>query len=207
MKSINTKPSKRYILYAALSALIAFVGIFSYAYISTYPARNPDGLLALENKVQLFFNNLTLPIKIARLSARQPESKILMPVYGRRVSEITDTWHAPRGADRVHEGQDIFAPKGTPILSATAGYVIGLNDDTLGGVSVYILGAGARRYYYTHLDRHAQDIQIGDEVTTDTIIGYVGNSGNAASTPPHLHFGVYSGRQAIDPLPLLINRS
>ena len=71
---------------------------------------------------------------------------------------------------------------------------------------------GGLRYYYAHLERYADDLREGQEVTTDTLLGYVGTSGNAAGTPPHLHLGVSSGdplaceRTVYDPLPRLVDR-
>ena len=70
-----------------------------------------------------------------------------------------------------------------------------------------IAGAGGRYYYYAHLDSYARGLAIGDRVTTRTVLGYVGTTGNAAGTPPHLHFGVYTANGAINPLPLLVDRS
>jgi len=122
-------------------------------------------------------------------------------------SQIANTWHAPRGTDRLHEGQDIFAPKGTPILSATSGYVYNIGENNLGGQTVSVIGAGGRVYYYAHLDAYARGLQIGDRVNTRTVLGYVGTTGNAQGTPPHLHFGIYTSSGAIDPLPLLTDRT
>lgn len=149
---------------------------------------------------------LTLPFEVARLAAAPPDTVLLMPVAGVRVSRVADTWGAPRSGGRRHEGQDIFAPRGTPVLSATAGYVVRITDATLGGNSVFVLGAGGRRYYYTHLDAFAEGLALYERVTVDTVLGYVGTTGNAAGTPPHLHFGVYGSSGAIDPLPLLMDR-
>jgi murein DD-endopeptidase MepM/ murein hydrolase activator NlpD len=61
-------------------------------------------------------------------------------------------------------------------------------------------------YYYAHLDSYAPNIATGDPVTTQTVLGYVGTTGNAAGTPPHLHFGVYASGGALNPLPLLTDR-
>ncbi len=140
------------------------------------------------------------------------DARLLMPVAGVRVRDVTDTWHAPRGGGRLHEGQDVFAPRGTPVRSATAGFVYRIDDLSLGGLSVTIVGAGGRRYFYTHLDAVPSDLREGQWVTPETTIGTVGASGNAGATPPHLHFGVYGGDEracewlAIDPLPLLVDR-
>ena len=185
--------------------LISFL-VFSVIFVINFPKNYPDKTLVIEEKVTSFLNTITLPIKIAKLSNQEPDTSILVPVYGRRVSHIADTWQAPRGDGRLHEGQDIFASKGTPVFSATKGYVLRITNTELGGNAVYVIGAGGRRYYYAHLDSFPAGLSIGQLVTTDTIIGFVGNTGNAENTPPHLHLGVYERREAIDPLPLLVDR-
>ncbi|HJS23180.1 MAG TPA: M23 family metallopeptidase, partial [Pyrinomonadaceae bacterium] len=72
--------------------------------------------------------------------------------------------------------------------------------------TVSVIGSGGRVYYYAHLDSYAKGIEVGDRVTTRTVLGYVGTTGNAQGTPPHLHFGVYTMTGAINPLPLLSDR-
>jgi murein DD-endopeptidase MepM/ murein hydrolase activator NlpD len=155
----------------------------------------------------LVFNKLVFYAQIARLYSRQPDAKLSMPVKDVLKKQVTDTWGAPRGTDRQHEGQDIFAPKGTPIYSATTGYVYKVGENNLGGQTVSVIGDGGRVYYYAHLDAYAPGINVGDAVTRRTILGYVGTTGNAQGTPPHLHFGVYTSSGAINPLPLLIDRA
>jgi len=144
---------------------------------------------------------------IALLSMQQPDAKLAMPLPDVSKRQIADTWHAPRGTDRLHEGQDIFAPKGTPILSATSGFVYNIGENNLGGQTVSVIGAGGRVYYYAHLDAYAPGLAIGDPVNTRTVLGYVGTTGNAQGTPPHLHFGIYTSNGAINPLPLLADRT
>lgn len=146
-------------------------------------------------------------LHVARLYTKSPDSRIAMPLENIRKQQIADTWHAPRGIDRVHEGQDIFAAKGTPVLSATSGYVYNIGENNLGGQTVSVIGRGGRVYYYAHLDAYAPRLQEGDWVTTRTVLGYVGTTGNAQGTPPHLHFGIYTSDGAINPLPLLIDRT
>ncbi|HEX8564359.1 MAG TPA: M23 family metallopeptidase [Pyrinomonadaceae bacterium] len=148
-------------------------------------------------------NNTTLPFKMAMLAAEEPEAQIAMPVRAVKVKSVADTWHAPRSNERTHQGQDIFAPRGTAVYSATEGYVFRIGQNALGGNNVWIAGAGGRFYYYAHLDKFAENLKQGDYATTETIIGYVGTTGNAKDTPPHLHFGVYTSTGAINPLPLL----
>ena len=145
------------------------------------------------------------------LLPNEPETRLLIPVAGVRVAQVANTWGAARDGGRSHEGQDIFAPRGTPVYAATPGYVYRIDTRERGGRVVWIAGAGGRRYYYAHLEDWA-DIEEGMVVSADTVLGFVGNSGNAITTPPHLHFGIYSGsrrtcdRQVYDPLPLLVDR-
>ena len=148
-------------------------------------------------------DSLLFYVRVARLYSKDPPAKIKMPLPGISKKQIADTWHAPRGGNRQHEGQDIFAVRGTPVYSATNGYVYNIGENRLGGQTVSVIGAGGRVYYYAHLDSYAEGLEEGDYVTPKTKLGSVGTTGNAQGTPPHLHFGVYTTTGAIDPLPLL----
>jgi murein DD-endopeptidase MepM/ murein hydrolase activator NlpD len=150
-------------------------------------------------------SGVALPFKAALLYTREPDTELLVPVEGISVKQIGNSWHAPRSGGRLHEGQDIFAGRGTAVRSATEGYVVKVGESPLGGNTVFVLGAGGRSYYYAHLDSYAEGLSVGDYVTPETVLGYVGTTGNAAGTAPHLHFGVYTPGGAIDPLPLLKN--
>lgn len=144
--------------------------------------------------------------------APEADTTLLIPVEGVRVRQVSDTWGAARSEGRTHEGTDIFAPEGTPVRSATEGFVYRIDDVARGGLTVTIVGGAGRRYFYTHLSRVAPDLRDGQFVNPDTVIGFVGNSGNAAGTPPHLHLGIYGGDlatcewRAINPFPLLVDR-
>ena len=74
--------------------------------------------------------------RVAKLSMQEPDRKLAMPLPEVAKKQIADTWHAPRGTSRLHEGQDIFAPKGTPVLSATNGFVYNIGENNLGGQTV-----------------------------------------------------------------------
>jgi murein DD-endopeptidase MepM/ murein hydrolase activator NlpD len=151
------------------------------------------------------FAAVALPYRVARLTLQDPDTQLLIPVYGIRPQDVADTWGDLRSEGRTHEGVDIFAKRGTPVFSATRGYVIRAGVNELGGNIVFIVGPGGVRYYYAHLDSTAAGIRTGKEVTTDTVIGFVGNTGNASSTPPHLHFGMYKDG-AQNPYDLLTER-
>ena len=145
--------------------------------------------------------------RVAKLYTQEPDSRIAMPLQDVTRRQVADTWGAPRGVGRRHEGQDIFAPRGTPILSATNGYVYKIGENNLGGQTVSVIGSGGRVYSYAHLDSYAPALEVGDRVSRRTVLGFVGTTGNAQGTPPHLHFGVYTFTGAINPLPLLTDRT
>lgn len=149
---------------------------------------------------QPFVNRLRTTWEMSRLP---PASELPVPVQGVRARAIADTFGAPRGRDRQHAGVDIFAPRGTPVLSSTRGVVTAVRDAGLGGRQVWIFGPGGERYYYAHLDAWAPGLARGDVVETGTPLGTVGTTGNARGTPPHLHFGIYGDAGAGDPLPRL----
>ena len=140
------------------------------------------------------------------------DAELLMPVEGVTVSQVSDSWGSARSEGRTHEGTDIFAATGTPVYSATPGYVYRIGTNPYGGNVITVVGGAGVRYYYAHLSAFAETLKEGQYVTTDTVLGYVGNTGNAATTPPHLHFGVYPGPldtcewQAENPYSLLVDR-
>lgn len=129
-----------------------------------------------------------------------------MPVHGVKRQQLQDTWGASRGQGRQHEGIDIFAPRGTKIYSVTHGIITDLRDTALGGKVIWIRGPSNSWHYYAHLDGYAAHLKIGNAVQQGQVIGYVGNSGNARHTRPHLHYGLYlqgKGRGAVNPYPYL----
>ena len=143
------------------------------------------------------------PYLYLTLQKQELQGPLIVPVSGVKYSQLQDTWGAARSNGRQHQGIDIFAAKGTEVLSATDGIVlkVGLND--LGGQVVWILGPQMSRHYYAHLDNYADHIQQGDWVKTGEVVGYVGNTGNAKNTPPHLHYGIYLSDGAVNPYPYL----
>lgn len=127
---------------------------------------------------------------------------LLFPVAGRDAGSIGSFWGDRRdGGRRRHEGNDIFAPRGTPLLAVADGRVTRVQEGGLGGKTVWLRDRDRRlNYYYAHLD--SQGVYRGQTVARGDTIGWVGNTGNARTTPPHLHFGIYANG-ARDPLPFL----
>jgi peptidoglycan LD-endopeptidase LytH len=122
------------------------------------------------------------------------------PVSGMNGRAIGSRYGAPRdGGAREHKGVDIFAPRGTPVVAAARGVVNRVGETPIGGRVVWL--RDERRslsLYYAHLD--TQLVTNGTQVEIGDTLGTVGNTGNARTTPPHLHFGIYRrGEGAIDP--------
>ena len=126
---------------------------------------------------------------------------LAFPVSGHDSTAIGSWYGDSRdGGRRRHEGLDIFAPRGTPVLAAANGVVRSTRRNRLGGNVVWLRDEFGRSHYYAHLDtqvvHRGQRLQVGDT------LGFVGNTGNARTTPPHLHFGMYSSG-SFDPYPAL----
>lgn len=153
--------------------------------------------------IEIFFPVLRHPIRFAHLMTSPAPSSVMIPVMNVQKKQIPNTWGMPRSEGRSHQGVDIFAPRGTPVLSATEGIVFRVGTNRLGGQVINVLGPGRQVHYYAHLDRYGA-FKEGDFVMPGEILGYVGNTGNARDTPSHLHYGVYDPvRGAINPWPLL----
>ena len=122
---------------------------------------------------------------------------LAFPVDGVDGSAIWSGFGAERdGGRRAHRGVDIFAPRGTPVLAATDGWVTRVETTRVGGNVVWMQPLfGNMRVYYAHL--HEQWVEPGDFVLAGQPLGAVGNTGNAITTPPHLHFGVYVRRPGV----------
>ncbi|HSK95601.1 MAG TPA: M23 family metallopeptidase, partial [Euzebyales bacterium] len=114
----------------------------------------------------------------------------------------TDTWGAPRSGGRAHLGVDILAPIGTPLRAYESGTITRMNNSSLGGISLYMVGDGSsNQYYYTHLSGYVSGVSVGDNVKAGQHIGFVGDTGNAAGIP-HLHWEVRPGGGAnVNPYP------
>lgn len=126
----------------------------------------------------------------------------VFPVEGKNSAAIQSVWGDDRdGGKRSHEGVDIFATRGTPVLSPVQGVVTAVRDHGLGGKQVWVRDPERDwNLYFAHLDsqivRNLQRVNPGDT------LGFVGNTGNAKTTAPHLHFGIYQNG-AINPLPAI----
>ncbi|OAV43180.1 M23 family metallopeptidase [Lewinella sp. 4G2] len=157
----------------------------------------------------VFLLQSSLGTRVSAQVSLASEAALLFPVAGKDETAIKSFWGASRdGGRRSHKGNDIFADKGTPLLAVADGRIFKVANGGLGGKTVWLYdNEREQSYYYAHLDeqwvRRGQYVQRGDS------LGTVGNTGNARTTPPHLHFGVYADGpydpysllQRDDPLP------
>lgn len=130
------------------------------------------------------------------------------------VIEIADDWHDPRfrliGGEwqlvGVHEGNDIVAEEGTPILSMSAGTVEAVGWTFYSGTRVGVRGTDGKYYFYAHMSAVAPDISVGESVEAGTVLGLVGNTGygdpgHEDEFPPHLHLGIQGPSGWENPFP------
>lgn len=138
-----------------------------------------------------------------RLSMRTVPA-LAFPVEEHDNDAVWSRFGAPRdGGSREHHGVDIFAPRGTPVVAAADAYVRRVDETPVGGKVVWLRDRErGQSLYYAHLD--SQVVRRGDRVQVGDTVGMVGNTGNARTTPPHLHFGIYArGEGPIDPFPFI----
>jgi murein DD-endopeptidase MepM/ murein hydrolase activator NlpD len=120
------------------------------------------------------------------LSSRE----LMVPVDGVRVAAVPDNFSAGRGG-REHNAHDIMARRGTNVLAADDGRVIRLANNALGGLTIYATDPNERLvYYYAHLDGYEAGLTAGARIRKGDVIGFVGSTGNASPSAPHLHFQV-----------------
>ena len=192
---------------------LIFIDLFDAAVLAEQPARPvasaERGALALRYEVKrdgsyiLRIQPELLRGGILKIG-QHTEAALTFPVSGRTAAAIHSFFRDPRdNRTREHHGIDIFAPRNTPVLAAADGLVSHVGTSTLGGNVVWIWDSErGQSHYYAHLERQA--VTTGARVRAGDVVGYVGNTGNARSTPPHLHFGIYSrGEGPIDPLPFV----
>lgn len=193
------------------------IKIFGDLWTPALVSVNDDPLAVMDTTSRtLLFNaneeaNFILRIQPELLAAMEytltiiTEPSLGFPVQQSGKPKIISLWGAGRDNNaRKHEGIDIGATFRTPALAVADGYITRVGENNLGGKVVFMRPQGQDySVYYAHLDE--QTVQQGQTVKAGEPIGLVGNTGNAKFTAPHLHFGIYTGSGAIDPLAFVDN--
>jgi peptidoglycan LD-endopeptidase LytH len=138
-----------------------------------------------------------------------------VPVQGYDSVRLRDNFDELRGSSRRHEALDIMAPRGTPVVAVDDGVITKLFKSAAGGITIYQSDAPEKFiYYYAHLERYADGLREGQPVQRGQVIGYVGSTGNAPESAPHLHFTIFQlgpdkrwwKGKAVNPYPYLAPR-
>ena len=128
----------------------------------------------------------------------------VFPVLGAGIS-YTDDYGAPRAGTGWHQGTDLFGPTGTPLVAVADGVLSKVGVNTLGGNRLWLTDDRGNTYYYAHLSAFAPVAVDGARVRAGQVIGFLGNTGQAITTPPHLHFEIHpGGGDSVNPYPYLL---
>jgi len=141
--------------------------------------------------------------KIATLSNVAVTSVPMPVLFGVGLKDIFPNFGDPRSGGRTHEGEDIMAVKGVPIISPTPAVVLRTGMGETEGNYVYTANPGGETFVYMHLDRIGEGVTTGTALPQGALIGYVGNTGNASGGAAHLHFEIHTSGDAVDPFPRL----
>jgi murein DD-endopeptidase MepM/ murein hydrolase activator NlpD len=136
---------------------------------------------------------MTLLLWLLAFQITDPALRISIPMKNLKASDIHDTFIERRGGGiRPHEATDIMAPRGTPVLAVNDGRIEKLFLSKPGGNTIYQFDPTERYcYYYAHLDHYADGLAAGKFVHRGEVIAYVGSTGNADPSAPHLHFEIH----------------
>jgi murein DD-endopeptidase MepM/ murein hydrolase activator NlpD len=104
---------------------------------------------------------------------------------------VVDTFGAARDGVSWHHGDDLFAVRGTPVRAVASGVLFSVGWQRLGGRRLWLRDGAGNEFYYAHLDGYARRVHDGVGVHAGEVIAFVGNSGDAETTPPHLHFEIH----------------
>ncbi len=116
---------------------------------------------------------------------------------------FSNSWGAPRSGGRTHQGVDMIAARGTPIVAIYSGRIHRITTGALSGLAVWLRAENGDQFFYAHLDSYG-DISTGQQVEAGYVIGFNGSTGNAPDYLPHLHFEWHPrGGAAVNPYPLV----
>ena len=138
------------------------------------------------------------------VKARLTAGGFAFPVYGD--ADVADDFGGPRQIG-PHQGNDIFADFGSPVVAVTDGTISRVGTLPISGNRLWLTSPGGDAFFYAHMSAFSHAAVNGAQVKAGTVIGFVGNTGDAEPTPPHVHFEVHPGgeaQDAVDPHPILL---
>lgn len=136
------------------------------------------------------------------LDALPTDRGYVFPVHAEY--SYTNDWGAPRQHTGTHEGTDVYAPTGTPVLAVTDGTLYRVGTRQIPGNRMWLRGSDGDTFFFGHLAAFAHDARNGAKVRAGDVIGFVGSTGDAERTPPHLHFEIHpDDGEAVNPYPFL----
>ncbi|MCB9798186.1 peptidoglycan DD-metalloendopeptidase family protein [Candidatus Nomurabacteria bacterium] len=161
-----------------------------------------DPLLAYDASKPWYQNySHSVSQKTANLGSMPIEEFYLPILFGVDLGDFAPNFGVARGGgSRTHEGQDIIAANGTPIVSPTSAVVTHIHYGESAGNSVYTANPGNETFAYLHLQRVNPNLSVGDTLQVGDLLGYVGDTGNAKGGAAHLHFEVLRN-EPTDPYP------
>lgn len=157
----------------------------------------------IQQRIRGYRQSSSFQTQIAALGTTPVESLPMPALFGVSPTDLSPNFGDPR-TNHPHMGEDIMAVKGTPIVSPTAAVVLRLEQGATEGNGIYTVNPGGETFVYYHLDRYAEGIAAGQVLAPGDLIGYVGNTGDAAGGAAHIHFEIHnSSGTPIDPFPRL----
>ena len=143
--------------------------------------------------------------KAPKVQQRLTGQRYAFPVYG--TADVADDFGAARADTGKHQGNDVFAPFGAPVLAVADGTVHRVGTLPISGNRLWLHTEAGDAFFYAHLSAFSPDAENGRKVKAGTVLGFTGNTGDAEPTPPHVHFEIHPGgeeKDAIDPHAILV---
>lgn len=172
--------------------------VFSIFYFAIITFISPLFVFAGDGVSSWLRQGKGLSAKIAELPDEVVEDLRIPVISAITQKSLSDNFGDIRSGGRRHEGLDIMAPRGTPIVTPTEAVVLRVSTGVSAGKHVYTANPGGETFAYMHLDEFA-DIDEGDVLEEGDLIGFVGSTGNASKSSPHLHFEIRTENGPIDP--------
>ena len=159
--------------------------------IETYTVESGDTLAKIGSRFGVGISAIVDANSLANANVLSVGQRLVIPLGDGWACPLPDgafgdTWGAPRSGGRLHEGTDLFAPRGTPFLAPVSG-VVTTRTGSIAGLQVELLGDDGVWYFGTHMDAFGKT----GRVNKGDVIGYIGNTGNAITTPPHVHMEIH----------------